>query len=369
MQKEGEMKSMVMSDIHFGLKECNLDLHNADESVIKAKRKAKIDYFFNWLITEQKDIDEVIFIGDLFDLHMTSFAKAVLGSYYFLKELANLKGLRKITYIPGNHDHTMWLLHIFYADIIKKFEKDLYPIFDYDFNFVYKRPFCKPDSGSFLQGIFTDKKDIEFCTTYPFKNEPIAGKEYIFFHGHFLDKKQRITQKLFKIFLKDLDLSQLQEFELFCAPQYETFFLLAQCAAGRIGLAHKYNQVKKYLGDYRKPVFRLHRRIREHLHETKLTIKQNPAARELDYVIFGHTHYSGISTHRFRGNPKLIGMNTGSWVNTNNIIGEFIIIDKNMSPDRHPQLYIYEWSQPTPMLHSESEKLNAGIIPKRKVWD
>lgn len=360
---------VVISDIHFGLKECNLDIDNADATEIKTKRKDKIDYFLGWLVTQQKDIDEVIFIGDIFDLHLSSFAKALSGSYYFLKELANLKGLKKITYIPGNHDHTMWLLHIFHSDIIKKFEKDLYPKFTYDFNFVYNRLFEEPDSGSFLGNIFTGRKQIEFCITYPFKNERIAGKNYIFFHGHFLDKGQRVTQKLFNIFLKDLDLSELQEFELFCAPQYETLFLLAQCTAGRRGLEYRYNKVKKYLDDYRKPVFRLHKRIRQHLQETRLRINRNPASLELDYVIFGHTHYPGISKYRFKNNPKLIAMNTGSWENTNNTVGEFLLIDKDMPPGRHPQLYVYKWSQPAPILHEDSELLNAGDIPHNKVYD
>jgi len=361
-------KTIVISDIHFGLKNCNLDITNAVDNGTAAKRKEKIDAFFDWIITQQKEIDEAIFIGDIFDLQICSFADSIAGSYYFLKKLANLKILKKITYIPGNHDHTMWLLHIFYSDIIKKFEKDNYPKFDRDFNFVYNRFFNGHNSESFLKNIFTDGKDIEFCITYPFKDENIANKNYIFFHGHFLDKRQRFTQHLFNIFI-GLNLSELQEFELFCGPQYEGLFLLAQCTAGRTYLSDAYVKVKKYLGDYRKPVFKLHKRIREHIQETKLTINQNPANRELDYVIFGHTHYAGISRYRFRNNPKLIGLNTGSWDHKDGRIGEFIIINKDSSMNEHPQLYVYKWLQPTPILHEESELLKEGYIPHKKVYD
>lgn len=307
-------KIIVISDIHFGLNRCNLNIEDKDRRKIKIKRKEKIDYFFNWLITEQKDIDEFIFIGDIFDLHLSNFTKAVSGSYYFLKKLAHLKGLKKITYIPGNHDHTMWLLHIFYFDIIKKFEGNIFPKFKGDFNFVYNRFFKEPKSPSFLQRIFTDRKDIKFCVTYPILiRENIAGKNYIFFHGHFLDKTQRITQKLFKMLLPKLELSELQQFELFCSPQYETFFLLAQCTAGRKGLKNGYDEVKKYLGDYRKPVDKLNKEIKNHLKESRRLINNNPAIDELDYVIFGHTHYAGISQYTFKDYPKLIRMNTGSW--------------------------------------------------------
>ena len=362
-------KIILMSDIHFGLKECNLNIEEADQREINTKRKTKIDDFIEWLNIQQKDIEEFIFIGDIFDLHLSNFTKAISGSYYFLRKLDNLKGLKKITYIPGNHDHTIWLLHIFYFDIIKKFESNNFPKFKGDFNFVYDRFFEEPNFPSFLRTIFTRKKDTKFCVTYPFKKENIAGKDYLFFHGHFLDKDQRVTQKLFKILLKDLDLSQLQQFELFCSPQYETFFLLAQCTEGRTGLKNRYEGVKKYLKKYRKPVHDLNRKIREHLREAGLRINNNPVFDELDYVIFGHTHYAGIGHYRFKKNPKLIGMNTGSWDHSDDRIGEFIVIDKNMSPNQHPQLYVYKWKQPTPILHMHSELLNDGEIPYKKIRD
>lgn len=364
-------KIVVMSDIHFGLKEYNLNIEESDGKDRINKRKKKIDDFFDWLITQQRDIEEVIFIGDIFDLHLNNFAEAVSGSYYFLRGLANLQGLKKITYIPGNHDHTMWLLHILYFDIIKKFEPGVFPKFKGDFNFVYNRFFKEPESPSFLQGIFTGGKGIEFCVTYPILiPEKISNKNFAFFHGHFLDKKQRVTQKIFKILFRKLDLYQLQQFELFCSPQYETFFLLAQCTEGRTGLKNGYDGIiKKTVGDYRKPVHDLNKGIKHHLKETGLQIDNNPAFGELDYIIFGHTHYAGIGHYRFSGNTKLIGMNTGSWERSGDTMGEFMVIDKNMSADEHPQLFIYKWKQPSPILHAQSELLNEGYIPYNKVRD
>ena len=357
-------KIVVMSDIHFGRDECNLSIEEPTEAVKGPTRKEKIDCFFWWLDNQQQNIDEFIFIGDIFDLHLSNFQKAISNSIYFFKELAKLKSIKRITYVPGNHDHTFWLLHIYYYDLIKRFEEEVFPRLNGDLNFVYNRTFEKPSYPSFLDNIFTSGNKIKFSVTYPvLKREDIGGKKYAFFHGHFLDTEQRISEKvakgIIKAVIKELNVKQLQEFELFCSPQYEAFALLAQCAAGRIGL-NKINETfeKWRKKDYRKPVYEFKERIKEHLYETDWKINNNPAFLELDYVIFGHTHYAGIGVKKYRDNPKLIAMNTGSWVGREEVVGEFIVIDKDKRRNQYPQLYEYEWREPAPGLHFQSKLLN-----------
>ena len=126
-------KTVVMSDMHFGLKNSSLSINSYDTDENKKLTQRHIDNLFKWFEKEHEDIDEFIFIGDIFDLHLQHFQEAISGSYYFLEKLSKLNNLKKIIYIPGNHDHTMWLLHVYYSDIILNFKNNAYPNFTDDF--------------------------------------------------------------------------------------------------------------------------------------------------------------------------------------------------------------------------------------------
>ena len=96
-------KIVIISDMHFGVDECNFNIDAKYGRRLNDIRKKNIDNFFSWL-NQYGVIEEFIFIGDIFDLQLSNFAKAVTGSYYFFKKLSKMKHLKKITYIPGNHD-------------------------------------------------------------------------------------------------------------------------------------------------------------------------------------------------------------------------------------------------------------------------
>lgn len=356
-------KTVVMSDMHFGLKNSSLNINSYDNDGTIKLKKHHIDNLFKWFEKEHEDINEFMFIGDIFDLQLQHFQEAISGSHYFFKKLNKLKNLKKIIYIPGNHDHTMWLLHIYYSDIILNFNNNAYPIFnDNFFNLVNNREFRGNDS--FLKKIFTDGRDIDFCVTYPlFLHKEMNGKNIVFFHGHFLDKSQRLVQKLLEMALPSMDLSMLQEFELTCSPQYESLFILAQCSSALRSISGKYIRLKKYLDEYRLPVHYHHKNIVDHLRESGLKIRNQPIIQSLDYVIFGHTHDAGVSMYKFKTNPDLIAMNTGSWIMRKKELGEFIMIDRNWQLNTHPQLYVFKKTQSTPILHYQSEDLNEGDRP------
>ncbi len=188
------------------------------------------------------------------------------------------------------------------------------------------------------------------------------GKNIVFFHGHFLDKSQRLVQKLLEMALPSIDLSMLQEFELTCSPQYESLFILAQCSSALRTISHKYKSIEK---EYRVPVHYHHKNIVTHLKESGLKIRNQPIIQNLDYVIFGHTHDAGVSMYKFKTNPDLIAMNTGSWIKRRKELGEFIMIDRNWKLSMHPQLYEYKKTQSTPILHYQTEELNEGDRPNK----
>jgi UDP-2,3-diacylglucosamine pyrophosphatase LpxH len=361
-------KTIIMSDIHFGSKDSNLSVNSNYPEKLKAKRKGNINKLFDWFATLHEDIDEFIFLGDIFDLHLYNFSEALSNSYYFFDKISSFKNISRITYIPGNHDHTLWLLHIYSLDIIKKFELNNRPEFEDDIEFV-DREFKDPDSPSFLKKIFTNGREIEFCVRYPIFHYPIDSKHIAFFHGHFLDKRQRVIEQVLKFALPNLDLSVSQEYELFCCPQYETIFLLSQCKAGRDELSKRYKKYKKYIDEYRVPVHYHHQNIRLHLKDSGLKIGGNPIYRKLHYVIFGHTHTAGISMYKFSTNEELIGMNTGSWVQKGDILGEFIMIDRDNIKENHPVLYVYNKKQEHPVFHDEYISLKSGVRPINRVYD
>ena len=110
-------KIVVMSDIHFGIEECTIGVpHNGALVAAAENKKSNVDALINFL--KEGAIQEVILIGDIFDLIFSNFHSALKASEYFFDSL--IKIAKKITYIPGNHDHTFWLQHVYLDQVINK---------------------------------------------------------------------------------------------------------------------------------------------------------------------------------------------------------------------------------------------------------
>lgn len=362
-------KIAVLSDIHFGADECNLNCPTNGRR--NKKVKTKIDRLFDWFISN--DTKEFIFLGDIFELHLDTFSDSIDNSGCFFARL-NALGPTKVTYVVGNHDHTIWLLHIYYHDIIDKFlggnPKELTP-----FRFVNRR-FTAGKQPSFLAEFFGSPKD--FSVVYPIElRDDIGNKNFVFLHGHLLDKKQQIVGLMLGMIFPGMRSANLRELELFCAPQYESLFLLSESESGKENLKDIYGGIKKKRKwkkafNYRVLPHLYNKRLFHHLSESELKFGVESIARTADYVIFGHSHVAGINFNKFSYNKNLIAMNSGCWITNERIgskklMGHFILIDKNGVDMSRPRLYSYFWNVDNPEEHEDSVALRQGRLPRNRI--
>lgn len=345
-------KIIVLSDVHFGIKECKLN-GSLNGKELK-KGKANVDKFFE-AIKPLGDIQEFIFLGDIFDLHLSNFFNVTKSSRYFFSNLKKLKSVKKITYIPGNHDHAFWLYHIVWNDIIKKLRRSM-PL-DREIkvtNKVFK------NNDSFLYKLF--RNDIDFAVTYPFEKRYINNKLYLFFHGQFIDKLHAKYLSLITLFLPDIKKrdTNIDQLEIFSSPLYELFNLIAQTQIGRTGLRKRYDQFS-FIFKRDENIDYFKKKVEEHIKQYAGQSNSNNAIDVLDYAIFGHTHCAGVGTKKYKRNKKLVKINSGCWARDDNILGEFIFISPE---EKHPQLFYLTESQPSCLYHKDTIDLNNGTIPK-----
>ena len=252
-------KIMVMSDIHFGLDACNI---NCPVGIGESHQNtARIDRLFEWI--EGQQVEEFVFLGDVFDLHLSNLADSIKNSRYFIEKLRHYEQLRRIIFIPGNHDHFLWLLDIYWHDIVQKMQNnDALKAFTGDLEFVQRTFSNVSGKPSLLKHVFG--VNAEVVTTYPIRREDVNGRKFVFLHGHLLDRTQKMLSKIIQLGLQ-MDVKNLHQLESFCATQYEAIFLMAQSHEARTRLRNRYKDIQKFFKENDKRVRDFHREIEEHL--------------------------------------------------------------------------------------------------------
>jgi UDP-2,3-diacylglucosamine pyrophosphatase LpxH len=162
-----------MSDIHLGEDGC---LFN-DKNILNE--------FKNNISLEAKcgTVDELIILGDLFDLSLASYEKVYEKAGEFFKEIEEIENLNNIVFVPGNHDHHMWTSIIEDEQIIKKIKNGNIPAKNLqrvDLTYGEKE-------NTFLSG-FLKGSSKKLLVTYPNLFRDAGGILYFMHHGHLLDR-------------------------------------------------------------------------------------------------------------------------------------------------------------------------------------
>jgi UDP-2,3-diacylglucosamine pyrophosphatase LpxH len=89
-------KIVVLSDTHFGDKSQLL----TDKHLVER---------FCEVLSGMGTISELILLGDIVDLWMKTIVPALKDARFFIDSLSQLANIRKVLYIPGNHDHQIFL--------------------------------------------------------------------------------------------------------------------------------------------------------------------------------------------------------------------------------------------------------------------
>src|SRR5947209_20260056 len=53
-------------------------------------------------------VDELILLGDIPDRALSATSQIMTQTHAFLRALAEVLAVRRVVYVPGNHDHTLW---------------------------------------------------------------------------------------------------------------------------------------------------------------------------------------------------------------------------------------------------------------------
>ncbi len=155
---------LVLSDTHFG-----------DETQM-LHVKERVDRFIT-AISSMGSIDELVLLGDILDLWVKTPMPALRNSKYFVERITGVDTIKEFIYVPGNHDHQMFM---------NAFRLEM------DMNIMQgklKTPKfmpARPYGDTVLSGI-DSKPGGSFPMVYPYIVRRINGKKVLLAHGHHLD--------------------------------------------------------------------------------------------------------------------------------------------------------------------------------------
>jgi UDP-2,3-diacylglucosamine pyrophosphatase LpxH len=268
-----------------------------------------------------------------------------------------------IFYIPGNHDHLLWALHIFHDHIINRFETDMDALDDFDFGI------CSDQGGN--ENVYRGKESFlckafgseRIAVVYPWVKAVINEEKYLFAHGHHFDRAHTVMNNMSEGFFKGIskvlglgfdkiDIKTDNEYEYYNAAYYQLVTYLGRTTKGRRQMKAWLDKITDVLPNKVFP------------EELVKTIKQvvlnyagewppadaNKFYDDLKYIVFGHTHFAYMSELKddaSKESKQRIYCNTGCWIpyteaKQEKRIGSFVTIDSNDKTNRGPVLWKME---------------------------
>lgn len=162
---KGSDKIIAISDTHFGDKTQMLN----DERLVDRFMEA---------LADRGPIAEIILLGDILDLWMKTTVPAMRQARYFIDQLSQLTNVGKVLYVPGNHDHQMFLDAFRLEVDVRIMQGDLS---------IPKFMPARSYGDTILSGLAHPKTKVHFPMVYPFITRQVNGRDVVFCHGHHLD--------------------------------------------------------------------------------------------------------------------------------------------------------------------------------------
>lgn len=189
---------VALSDLHLGEDESTL----REEKVVNNLRDE---------LQKMGQIDQLVLLGDVLDLSMASFSQAVEIAKEFFSKIGGLDEIKEIIFVPGNHDHHLWVQHIEHQAIVTKIQEGELP---------EKPDYIKEFKGkeSFLSGLLPLKAKEKLTVKYPNHTAQVKDSNYFFHHGHHLSTEGTLLMTLKEALEKR---ASLNDFELYNSPIHE----------------------------------------------------------------------------------------------------------------------------------------------------
>ena len=173
------LKLMALSDLHLGEPEGVLfnseDSFNLiDITINKIIELSRGDKDFN------SGIEQLILIGDIIELSEATDEEAYTNTKFFLTSLLKKVEIDKIIYVPGNHDHHLWV-ELLKKEYGKDNFRDCFPKIKVDSSILNKEIFIK----NCLQSDYPAERIEIYYPNYRFETDTAF---YFFDHGHLFSK-------------------------------------------------------------------------------------------------------------------------------------------------------------------------------------
>ncbi len=317
--------ALVLSDAHFG-----------EDGALLEEVKV-LERLYDRLEKEGR-IQQVILLGDIWDLWKTDLATAVDKSRMFFRMLSALEGLESITVLCGNHDH-----HIYFSSSEYRFtdEKD-----ERGGLARFPSPLWEKESPN-MRRTLEISPQVTLRFKYPFHLIRRGKETMMLTHGHQLDFfASRFwwakTAWLARLALKRVKGVSALDIELRNAPFFETLYLL-----GRVPelseRAHSFYRLFRALAKFfmisvegsQSP--RRFSTVDDNSKEIEHMLGQLYPGYIPQIFIFGHTHRAGVGKIKL-GSEKLEVYNCGSWLSQEKepLQGNFILIKQEVELHAFP---------------------------------
>ncbi len=308
-----KLKILALSDLHLGEPESVLfnseDRFNLiDITIRKIIEISKGDKIFD------NGIEQLVLIGDIVDLSVASDEEAYKNAKVFLISLLDKVNIDKIIYIPGNHDHHLWV-ELLKKEYGKDNFRDCFPKIKVDSSILNKEIFIK----NCLQSDYPAERIEIYYPNYRFETDTAF---YFFDHGHLFAKAlDKLTSARIAKNLGDLEDITYRFME-------GVWYKISRCCR-IIEIAFDwYRKIKLEFSRSRSIKGTTYKEDGKTLLDNYVREKviwylrdicgiKNEIKKDFHFV-FGHTHHGGRSLksdRKVRVNGKFISLwNTGGWI-------------------------------------------------------
>lgn len=335
-------KRIIFSDLHFGDPSCSL----SSQPVALGLRS------FLWSLGE---VEDLILAGDILDANISSLTRAIegkkgsgtwpkqIGFRHWIAHLfeGNRFDVKRIVYIPGNHDYIIWNIlstnEVFADPISKGKVPTTLPLTEGNF------------AQPFIRGVAPEEVRDRFSVVYPDYEFELNGQSVLVTHGHYFDEQQTLFKNLDELIRKEKGNKKkaIRKFFIGTAQYQAVANAVSYLKDTREFVEKAYKSISSIfdaIGKLRnKPIdSKMLRAI-----EMYLCYFRN---KQPDVFIFGHTHAAGHTNTSILGSDKgkrLISKdidvwNDGSFLSSasKRLAGTFVVTDD--SPQKGGPIKLYE---------------------------
>jgi len=324
---------VVISDLHLGEKAHECTFANTANISRFANRLGEID-----------EVEELILLGDFLEMSLAPISKVTeqMGNFF---EGVHEKP-KKIVYVPGNHDHHIWALHV-EQEIREKMSAG--EILNSLPSYVFSE-FIGTDS--FISGYIPDPSKDKLIVKYPLHRINLANnKRSLLHHGHQIygvgvrllsleeaQKEVSEEKQMEELELQNIGIYELLWFYLEASPRMRRRIEKDWEKHGGFGA---FSVVAKEMADSSIANFMLNfGSIFSGPEERGRTIEENKEEIEqylrlygkpVECLIYGHSHVPELESAAELDHDmsvKIIG-NTGSWVKGKSDNNTYIVINSD----------------------------------------